>query len=161
MGVAEYRTWNQLVLQDEQAQEIVARVKAEEIYSKPRPDKPTWRAPESSSQPKRRDTLQWRISQSEEVWLQAMHVPINYIPSRMSTWSFCLSNSKWVTNSNCQRSDVLKRWERLMILTTTYIRWCWGTIPRIVISSRMFFRLWLMRRYLSSVQSRRRWLLTW
>ena len=41
----------------EQAEEIVARVRAEEKNSKPRPDKPMQRAPESSSQPRRRDTL--------------------------------------------------------------------------------------------------------
>ena len=60
MRVAECRTWKQLVLQDEQAEEIVARVRAEE-NSKPRPDKPTWQAPESSSQPRRRDTLAMEV----------------------------------------------------------------------------------------------------
>jgi len=49
MGVAEYRTWKQLMLQGEQAEEIVTRVRAEEKDSKPKPDKSMQRAPESSS----------------------------------------------------------------------------------------------------------------
>ena len=57
MGVAEYRTWKQLVLQGEQAKEIIAKVKAEEKSNKPRPDKPMRCTLESSSQPRRRDTL--------------------------------------------------------------------------------------------------------
>jgi len=40
IGVVKYRTWKQLVLQGEQAEEIVARVRAEEKDSKPRPEKP-------------------------------------------------------------------------------------------------------------------------
>ena len=55
IGVAESCAWKQLVQQGEQAEEIVARVKAEE--SKPRPEKSTRRAPEVSSQAKRKDTL--------------------------------------------------------------------------------------------------------
>ena len=47
-------------LQGKQAEEIVARVKAEEKNSKPRPDKSMRRAPESS-QPKRRDTLTTKV----------------------------------------------------------------------------------------------------
>ena len=39
MGVAECHTWKQLVLQGEQAEEIVAGVIAEEKDSKSRPDK--------------------------------------------------------------------------------------------------------------------------
>jgi len=57
MGVAEYRTWKQLVLQGEQVKEIVARVRAKERDSKPRPDKSMQRTPESSFQPRKRDTL--------------------------------------------------------------------------------------------------------
>jgi len=68
-------------------------------------------------------------------------VSINYISSRMSTWSLFLSYSKRVTNSNFQRSDVPKKWRTLMILTTVYITGCWDTLPRIAKSSRMFFRL--------------------
>jgi len=60
-GVAECRTWKQLVLQGEQAEEIVARIRAEEKNSKPRPDKLMRRAPESSSQPRRRDTLAMKV----------------------------------------------------------------------------------------------------
>ena len=41
IGVAECRTWKQLVLQGEQAEENIARVRAEEKDSKSRPDKPT------------------------------------------------------------------------------------------------------------------------
>jgi len=40
IGVAECCTWKQLVLQGEQAEEIVVRIKAEEKESKPRPEKP-------------------------------------------------------------------------------------------------------------------------
>ena len=46
IGVAESRTWKQLVQQGEQAEEIVARFKAEE--GKPRPEKPTRRDSEAS-----------------------------------------------------------------------------------------------------------------
>ena len=49
MGVEECRTWKQLVLQGEQAEEIVARVRVEDQDSKPRPDESMRRAPESSS----------------------------------------------------------------------------------------------------------------
>jgi len=42
MGLVECHTWKQLVLQDEQAEEIIARVRAKGKDSKPRPDKPTW-----------------------------------------------------------------------------------------------------------------------
>ena len=41
IGVMEYRTWKQLVLQGENAEEIVARVKAEVNKRKPRPEKST------------------------------------------------------------------------------------------------------------------------
>ena len=41
IGVAECRTWNQLVLQGEQAKEIIARVKNEEKENKLRPEKST------------------------------------------------------------------------------------------------------------------------
>jgi len=48
IGVAECRTWKQLVLQGEQAEEIVVRVKAEEKVSNPRPEKLTRHTPEQS-----------------------------------------------------------------------------------------------------------------
>jgi len=57
IGVAEYRTWKQLVLLGEQPKEIVAMVRAKEKDSKLRPDKLMRHAPESSSQLRRRDTL--------------------------------------------------------------------------------------------------------
>ena len=47
----------QLVLQGEQVEEIIARVSAEEKDSKLRPDKPMRCAPVSSSKSRRRDTL--------------------------------------------------------------------------------------------------------
>ena len=53
--VAESRTWKQLVQLGEQAEGIVARVKAEE--NKPRPEKSTRRTPEVSFQSKRKETL--------------------------------------------------------------------------------------------------------
>ena len=46
IGVAEYRTWKQLVLQGEKEEEIVAMVKIEEKESKLRLEKPTRPAPE-------------------------------------------------------------------------------------------------------------------
>ena len=55
IGVAEIHTWKQMVQQEEQAEEIVARVKTEE--NKPRPEKLTRRLPEASFQAKRKDTL--------------------------------------------------------------------------------------------------------
>jgi len=61
MEVVEYCTWKQLVLQGEQAEEIIAGVRAEEKDNKLRPDKSTRRAPESSSQLRRRDTLRTEV----------------------------------------------------------------------------------------------------
>ena len=55
IGVAKSRTWKQLVQQGEQAEEIIANVRAKE--NKPRPEKSTRRAPEVSFQSKRKDTL--------------------------------------------------------------------------------------------------------
>jgi len=55
IGVAESRTWKQLVQQSEQIEEIVARVGAEE--NKPRFEKSIRRMPEASFQAKRKDTL--------------------------------------------------------------------------------------------------------
>jgi len=55
IGVAESRTWKQLVQQDEQAEEIVARVRAEE--NKPRPERSTRRAPDTSLQIKWKDNM--------------------------------------------------------------------------------------------------------
>ena len=54
-GVAESRTWKQLVQQGEQAEEIVARVRAEE--NKFGPKKSTKRVPKVSFQSKRKDIL--------------------------------------------------------------------------------------------------------
>jgi len=61
MGVAECRTWKQLVLQGEQAKKIFVRVRAEEKDSKPRIKKPMQRAPKSSSQLRRRDTMRTEV----------------------------------------------------------------------------------------------------
>jgi len=57
MGVAICRTWKQLVLQGEHAEEIIARVRAEEKDSKQRFNKSMRRILESCSHPRRRDTL--------------------------------------------------------------------------------------------------------
>ena len=59
IGVAESRTWKQLIQQGEQAEEIIVRVKAEE--NKPRPEKSTRRMPETSLQSKRKDNLATKI----------------------------------------------------------------------------------------------------
>ena len=53
VGVAESRTWKQLVQQGEQAKEIIVRVMAEE--NKLRPEKSTRRTPEVSFQVKKSD----------------------------------------------------------------------------------------------------------
>ena len=53
--VAKIRTWKQLVQQGEQAEEIIARVRAEE--NKPRLEKLTRHVPEVSFQSKTKDTL--------------------------------------------------------------------------------------------------------
>ena len=66
IGVAESRTRKQLVQQGEQAEEIFARVKAEE--SKPRPEKSTRRASEASFQAKRKNTL------AKEMKLSLIHI---------------------------------------------------------------------------------------
>ena len=55
IGVAESRTWRQLIQQGEHAEEIVTRVRAEE--NKPIPEKSTRRAPDISLQTKRKDNL--------------------------------------------------------------------------------------------------------
>ena len=55
IGVAESRTWKQLVQQGEQAEEIITRVRA--VENKPRTEKSTRRALEISFQSKRKDTL--------------------------------------------------------------------------------------------------------
>jgi len=57
--VAKIRTWKQLVQQGEHAEEIIARVRAEE--NKPRPEKSIRRMPEVSFQSKRKDTLATEI----------------------------------------------------------------------------------------------------
>jgi len=69
MGVVECRTWKQLVLQGEQAEKIVVRVRAEEKDSKSRSDKLMRRAPESSSQLRRRDTLAMEVKSPSKTQL--------------------------------------------------------------------------------------------
>ena len=127
MRVAECRTWKQLVLQGEQMEEIVARVRAKEKNSKPRPNKPMRCTPESSSQPRRRDTPVIEVkspSKAQSVRggiTPAKHVPINCAPLRMNMWSLCSSYFKRVIDSNYWRSDILKRQGRMMIPPTIYI----------------------------------------
>ena len=57
------------MLQGEQAEEIVARVRAEEKDSISRPDKSMRRAPKSSSQPRRRDTLAMEVKSPSKTLL--------------------------------------------------------------------------------------------
>ena len=69
IGVAESRTWKQLVQQGEQAEEIVARVRAEE--NKPRPKKSTRRARsifsiKEEGNPENRGIHSKRMSQLEQ-----------------------------------------------------------------------------------------------
>ena len=64
IGVAECRTWKQLVSQGEHAEEIVMRFKAEEKENKPRQEKSAWRTPEQSFQSKRKDTLASKATSS-------------------------------------------------------------------------------------------------
>ena len=115
MGVEECHTWKKLALQGEQGEEIIARVRAEEKDSKPRPDKSMQRAPESSSQPKRRDIMATEVKSPPKTqsirggMAPSQHMLINYIPLRMSMWYLYISYSKRVTDSNFWRLDTLKR----------------------------------------------------
>jgi len=69
IGVAKCRSRKQLVLQGEQAEEFIVRVKAEEKDGKPRADKPIRCAPESSSQPRKRDTLTTEVKSPSKTQL--------------------------------------------------------------------------------------------
>ena len=86
-----------MVQQDEQAEEIVTRVKAEE--NKPRPEKLTRHMPEVSFQSKRKDTLATEKKSptkpelTKGVVLQVSYTPTNSTPSRMSISIYCLSYS--------------------------------------------------------------------
>ena len=94
------------------------------------------RAPESSSQLRKRESMATKIKSPSKTQLirggmvLANHVLTNRILLRMSTCYLCLSYSKRVTYSNFQRSDALKRWERQMIPTSIYIIGCWENLPR-------------------------------
>ena len=72
--------------QGEQAEEIVAMVKAEE--NKPRPEKSTRRAPEASFQAKRKDTLATETKSPSKPQptrggsSQVSHVPTSSTPSK-------------------------------------------------------------------------------
>ena len=57
------------MLQGKQAEEIIARVRAEEKDSKPKKDKSIRRAPESSSQLRRRDTLATEVKSPSKTQL--------------------------------------------------------------------------------------------
>ena len=86
--VVESRTWKQLVQQGKQAEEIIARVKAEE--NKPRLEKSTRQALEASFQAKRKDTLATETKSPSKpqsargVALQSSHAPISNTPLKMS-----------------------------------------------------------------------------
>jgi len=58
-----------LVLQGEQAKDIIARVRVEDKDSKSRPDKPMQRTLESSSQPRRRKTLATKVKSPSKTQL--------------------------------------------------------------------------------------------
>ena len=102
IGVVESRTWKQLIQQGEQAEEIVARVRAEE--NKPRPKKSTRRAPEISFQSKRKDTLATETKSPVkphwpgEVVLQVSHAPTSSTLSRTNTLIHCSSCSTRATD---------------------------------------------------------------
>jgi len=116
MGMMECHTWKQLVLQSEQAEEIIARVRAEKIQQT---ETGQVNATRTSHLLSREEEILWqrklnhlqRPSQSEKEWLLTRHVLISHIPLRMSMWSLCSSYSKIVTISNFRRSGALKRWE--------------------------------------------------
>ena len=122
IGVAESRTWKQLVQQDEQAEEIVARVRAEE--NKPRPEKSTRRAPEISFQSKKK--IHWRqrqnplsnLSRPGEVVLQVSHALISSIPSKTNMLIRCSSYSTRATDWSFLKLDVLRKSARPTIRTT-------------------------------------------
>ena len=86
--VAESRTGKQLVQQGEQAEEIIARIRAEK--NKPRPEKSIRRTPKVSFQSKRKDTLATETKSpckpqsARGGALQPSHAPTRSTPSRTS-----------------------------------------------------------------------------
>jgi len=162
MRVAEYRTWKKLVLQGEHPGSGLKKKTAN-------------RDPTSSCDIhqshllnqeegilwQRRSNHFQRPSQSEGVWLLANHVLINCTASRMSTWSLCSSYSK---KSNRLKLSEIRCLEE--VRKTNDPNYCLyhrmlGTLPRTATSLQMSFRLWLMQRCWSLVQSRRRRPPTW
>ena len=147
MGVAECRTWKQLVLQEEQAEKIVARVTAKEKDNKPRHDKRTRRAPESSSQPRRRDIVATEVkSPSKPQSIRGGRALGQARANKLYSFKdeHMVSLLKLLQKSNklkLPEVKVLKKWEKQMILATVYTTGCWDTLLRIATSSKMFFRL--------------------
>ena len=130
MRVTKYRTWKKLVLQGEQAEEIIARVRAEGKGSKPRPDKPMRQASESSSQPKRRDTLAMEVKSPSKiqsvrgVCLPAKHMPKNYTSFKDEQ---VVSLFKLLQKSNRLKLPEIRRPEevrKIDDLATVYIIGC-------------------------------------
>jgi len=125
--VAKSRTWKKLVQQDEKAEEIVTRVKAEE--SKLRPEKLIRHAPESSFQAKRKDTQQRRClppspNRLELVVLQTNHSSTSSTPSRTTMLYPCSSYTTRITDWSFLKLDVLRRWARLTIPSTACTTGC-------------------------------------
>ena len=89
MGVAECRTWKQLVLQGEQAEEIIARVRAKEKIAKQ--DLTNQHGVPKVILKTRKDTLATEVKSHSKTqlvrgeWLPANHMPINCTPSKMIT----------------------------------------------------------------------------
>jgi len=125
IGVAESRTWKQLVQQGEQAEEIIARVRAEE--NKPRPEKSTRCTPEISFQSKRKDTLATE-TKSPVKPQPARGGGSSSQPRTNKHYSFkdehVDSLFKLLNKSNRLKLDVLKKSASLTILTTACIIGC-------------------------------------
>jgi len=98
-----------------------------------KPDKSTRRAPESSSQPRRRDTLATEVKSPSKLKLDIGAIlqnkckPTSNILSKMSILSAYLSCSTKIISSSCQRQGVLKRWAKQMTPTIACTTGCSGT----------------------------------
>ena len=147
MGVAECSTWKQLVLQGEHAKEITARVKTEEKDNKVRPDKLTRYAPESSSQPRRRDILAMEVKlPSKPQSARGDGAPGHARANKLYSFKdkHVVSLFKLLQKSNKLKLSEARRPEEAGKTDDPsyfYITGCWDTLPRISTSSKMFFRL--------------------
>ena len=135
------------MLQGEQTEEIITRVRAEEKDSKPRPDKSMRRAPESSSQPRRRDTLATEVKSPPKTQLVRRGMASDQ-PRGNKSYSFkddhVVSLFKLLQKCNRLKLPEIKRPEE--VEKTEDPNYCLyhrmlDTLPRIATSLKMSFRL--------------------